>query len=70
MKADRFDDRPGRLRTGSACPREVRRDAHGLGLPEGGFDVVIMHTLVSHVADPASVLAEGRGGCSGRARGG
>ncbi len=35
-------------------------DAHGLGLPAGGFDVVVMHTLVSHVADPASVLAEGR----------
>jgi SAM-dependent methyltransferase len=35
-------------------------DAHGLGLPEGGFDVVVMHTLVSHVADPAAVLAEGR----------
>ncbi|MFC7738936.1 methyltransferase domain-containing protein [Roseomonas sp. GCM10028921] len=35
-------------------------DAHSLGLPEGGFDVVLMHTLVSHVADSASVLAEGR----------
>jgi len=35
-------------------------DAHGLGLPEGGFDVVVMHTLVSHVAQPAEVLAEGR----------
>jgi SAM-dependent methyltransferase len=35
-------------------------DAHGLGLPEGAFDVVVMHTLVSHVADPAAVLAEGR----------
>ncbi len=35
-------------------------DAHGLGLPEGGFDVVVMHTLISHVADPASVLAEAR----------
>ena len=35
-------------------------DAHGLGLPEGGFDVAVMHTLVSHVADPAAVLAEGR----------
>ncbi len=35
-------------------------DAHGLGLPEGGFDVVVMHTLISHVADPAAVLAEGR----------
>ena len=35
-------------------------DAHGLGLPQGGFDVVVMHTLISHVADPATVLAEGR----------
>lgn len=35
-------------------------DAHGLGLPDGGFDVVFMHTLISHVADPASVLAEAR----------
>jgi SAM-dependent methyltransferase len=34
-------------------------DAHGLGLLEGGFDVVVMHTLISHVADPAAVLAEG-----------
>ena len=34
-------------------------DAHGLGLPEGGFDVVVMHTLISHVADPLTVLAEG-----------
>lgn len=34
-------------------------DEHGLGLPQGGFDVVVMHTLVSHVADPATVLAEG-----------
>jgi ubiquinone/menaquinone biosynthesis C-methylase UbiE len=35
-------------------------DAHGLGLPDGGFDVVVMHTLISHVANPAAVLAEGR----------
>ena len=35
-------------------------DAHGLTLPEGGFDVVVMHTLVSHVAQPSDVLAEGR----------
>ena len=44
--ADRIDFRVG--------------DAHGLGLPEGGFDAVVMHTLVSHVADPATVVAEGR----------
>jgi SAM-dependent methyltransferase len=35
-------------------------DAHCLGLPAGGFDVVVMHTLISHVADPAAVLAEAR----------
>ena len=35
-------------------------DAHLLKLPEGSFDVVVMHTLVSHVANPAEVLAEGR----------
>lgn len=35
-------------------------DAHELGLPTGGFDVVVMHTLVSHVADAATVLAEAR----------
>ena len=35
-------------------------DAHHLDLPEDGFDVVVMHTLVSHVANPAEVLAEGR----------
>lgn len=33
-------------------------DAHGL--PEGGLDVAVMHTLASPVADPAAVLAEGR----------
>ncbi len=35
-------------------------DAHSLDLPTGGFDVVVMHTLISHVASPAEVLAEGR----------
>jgi SAM-dependent methyltransferase len=35
-------------------------DAHRLALPEGGFDVVVMHNLISHVAQPATVLAEGR----------
>jgi SAM-dependent methyltransferase len=35
-------------------------DAHSPGVPEGSFDVVVMHTLISHVADPAEVLAEGR----------
>ncbi|MCB4823076.1 methyltransferase domain-containing protein [Roseicella aerolata] len=35
-------------------------DAHRLDLPEGSFDVVVMHTLISHVADPTTVLAEAR----------
>jgi ubiquinone/menaquinone biosynthesis C-methylase UbiE len=35
-------------------------DAHGLPLPDGGFDLVVMHNLLSHVAHPAGVLAEGR----------
>jgi ubiquinone/menaquinone biosynthesis C-methylase UbiE len=35
-------------------------DAHSLGLPEATFDIVVMHTLISHVADPAAVLTEGR----------
>ena len=33
-------------------------DAHGLKLGEGAFDVVIAHTLLSHVADPATALRE------------
>src|SRR5262249_9347778 len=33
-------------------------DAHSLGAEHGGFDVVIMHTLLSHVVDPATVLDE------------
>jgi SAM-dependent methyltransferase len=36
-------------------------DAHGLaGFADAAFDVVVMHTLVSHVAEPAVVLAEAR----------
>ena len=35
-------------------------DAHSIGLPEGGFDVVVMHTLISHVAALAEVLVEAR----------
>lgn len=33
-------------------------DSHGLGLPDGSFDAVIAHTLVSHVDDPRAVLRE------------
>ncbi len=44
--ADRIVFRPG--------------DAHASGLPDASFDIVVMHTLLSHVASPAAVLAEGR----------
>jgi ubiquinone/menaquinone biosynthesis C-methylase UbiE len=35
-------------------------DAHSVTELQGQFDVVIMHTLVSHVVDPATVLQEAR----------
>jgi SAM-dependent methyltransferase len=33
-------------------------DAHALDYPDGSFDVVFAHTLISHVTDPAAVLRE------------
>ena len=33
-------------------------DAHRLELDDGAFDVVVAHTLISHVADPATVMRE------------
>ncbi len=33
-------------------------DAHSLDFPPAIFDVVIAHTLISHVTDPAKVLSE------------
>lgn len=33
-------------------------DAHKLGFPDASFDVVIAHTLISHVTDPEIVLQE------------
>lgn len=33
-------------------------DAHELNFPQASFDVVIAHTLISHVANPAEVLRE------------
>ncbi len=33
-------------------------DAHGLDFPPASFDVVIAHTLISHVSDPGRVLSE------------
>jgi SAM-dependent methyltransferase len=33
-------------------------DAHRLDLPDGAFDVVIAHTLLTHVLDPTSVLRQ------------
>jgi ubiquinone/menaquinone biosynthesis C-methylase UbiE len=35
-------------------------DAHSIAGMQGGFDVVIMHTLISHVVDPVTVLKEAR----------
>lgn len=35
-------------------------DAHGLNYPDETFDVAILHTLVSHVDDPAMVLSEAK----------
>jgi ubiquinone/menaquinone biosynthesis C-methylase UbiE len=35
-------------------------DAHQLDLPDESFDVVLAHTLVSHVTDPVRVLREAR----------
>jgi ubiquinone/menaquinone biosynthesis C-methylase UbiE len=35
-------------------------NAHDLPFDEAEFDVVALHTLISHVEDPAKVLSEGR----------
>jgi SAM-dependent methyltransferase len=35
-------------------------DAHALDLPDASFDIVLAHTLLSHVADPLTVLREVR----------
>jgi ubiquinone/menaquinone biosynthesis C-methylase UbiE len=35
-------------------------DAHFLDIPDGDFDIIIAHTLISHVADPVAVLLEAR----------
>ena len=35
-------------------------DMRSLDLPDGGFDAVVAHTLISHVDDPRGVLAEAR----------
>jgi SAM-dependent methyltransferase len=48
-----------RLRGWAGASTSVRATRTGSAF-DGGFDVVVMHTLVSHVADSAAVLAEGR----------
>ena len=35
-------------------------DARALDLPDGHFDVVVAHTLLSHVDEPVRVLEEAR----------
>ena len=35
-------------------------DTRNLDLPDGAFDAVVAHTLISHVDDPQAVLAEAR----------
>jgi ubiquinone/menaquinone biosynthesis C-methylase UbiE len=35
-------------------------DAHALDLADASFDIVLEHTLLSHVTEPAVVLGEGR----------
>jgi SAM-dependent methyltransferase len=35
-------------------------DAHALDVADAGFDLVLAHTLISHVTDPARVLREAR----------
>jgi ubiquinone/menaquinone biosynthesis C-methylase UbiE len=35
-------------------------DTRSLDLPDGAFDAVVAHTLISHVDDPRAVLAEAR----------
>jgi SAM-dependent methyltransferase len=44
----------------SANVEYLTGDAHDLPFPDADFDVVTLHTLISHVEDPRSVLAETR----------
>ena len=50
-----------RLAVGDGVADRVRfavGDVHQLEFPAGSFDVAVAHTLVSHVRDPLTVLAE------------
>ncbi|MFI6477416.1 methyltransferase domain-containing protein [Nonomuraea sp. NPDC050663] len=50
-----------RFATAEGLKVDFRRgDAHTLDFPSASFDVVVAHTLISHVADPAQVLREAR----------
>ncbi len=44
----------------SANVEYLTGDAHDLPWPDADFDVVTLHTLISHVEDPGRVLAETR----------
>jgi SAM-dependent methyltransferase len=46
------------LAAGDDRARFAVGDAHELDFPAASFDVVVAHTLVSHVRDPLAVLAE------------
>jgi ubiquinone/menaquinone biosynthesis C-methylase UbiE len=52
-----------RLTAGEGLSDEVTYDtgdAHHLPYPDGDFDIVTLHTLISHVDDPLQVLREAR----------
>lgn len=55
---DRFVERARELAKGLANLRFERSDAHTLPFADARFDVVVLHTVLTHVADAARVVAE------------
>ena len=41
-----------------SCTEFLAGDSQELNISDGAFDAVVMHTLISHVADPLAVLQE------------
>jgi ubiquinone/menaquinone biosynthesis C-methylase UbiE len=41
-----------------SCTEFLAGDSQELNIPDGAFDAVVMHTLISHVTDPLVVLQE------------